>query len=226
MHRVPSLLVLIACLAAARSPAAAGDDVVVYRCTDARGQVALRDSPCSEGHRQEVRTMIRPVDAAPTPRPPRPTPSAEPAVAPAPPQVVVVRPPQPMYRCVRPDGSTYTSDSSAGNPRWVPLWTLGYGPPQRGPSTRIGVEAGRGGGRVDVDIDAGTRRGWRGGYGDAGTWVRDDCSPLPQAEVCSLLADRREQIRRRFFNAQPSERARLRGEETTINARLGQDCGR
>ncbi|KLJ00100.1 DUF4124 domain-containing protein [Luteimonas sp. FCS-9] len=224
MRLVPSLLVLTACAAGVSSPAAARDDVVVYRCTDARGQVALRDSPCTDGHRQEVRTMTRPVDAVPAPRPAVPATTAAAAPAPPPPQVVVVRPPMPMYRCVRPDGSQYTSDSSEGNPRWVPLWTMGYGPPRRGPSTRIGVEAGTGGGRLDVDIDA--RRPVRGGYGGAGTWIRDDCRPLPQAEVCSLLADRREEIRRRFFNAQPSERARLRGEETAINARLGQDCGR
>ena len=57
-----------------------------------------------------------------------------------------------------------------------------------------------------------------------GTWVRDSCHPLPQAEVCARLADRREAIRKRFFNAQERERDTLRVEERGINARLAADC--
>ncbi|MDR6991924.1 hypothetical protein J2X52_002031 [Luteimonas sp. 3794] len=195
--------------------------VTVYRCTDAGGRVALRDSPCAEGATQEVRNMLRPVDGAPPPPPTAPTAAA---VDPPAPQVIVMRPPQPMYRCVRPDGSSYTSDSSDGNPRWVPLWTLGYGSTQRGPSTR--VEAGDGRGSIEVDSGVDTRQRARGGYYGAGTWIRDECRPMPQTEICRLLADRREEIRRRFFNAQPTERAELTNEERTINTRLAQDCDR
>lgn len=198
--------------------------VTVYRCTDANGRVALRDSPCADGATQEVRTMLRPVDG--TPLPPRPTGPTAAAVDPPAPQVIVLRPPQPMYRCVRPDGSSYTSDSPEGNPRWVPLWTLGHGPSRRGPSTRMGIEAGNGRGSIEVDSGVDTRQRARGGYYGAGTWVRDACRPMPQGEVCSLLANRREEIRRRFFNAQPTERTQLTTEERTINARLSQDCDR
>jgi len=49
---------------------------------------------------------------------------------------------------------------------------------------------------------------------------------MPQGEVCSLLGNRREEIRRRFFNAQPTERSQLTNEEQTINTRLSQDCDR
>ena len=55
--------------------------------------------------------------------------------------------------------------------------------------------------------------------------MRDDCHALPQAEVCARLADRRDVIRRRFFNAQERERDTLRVEERGINARLAADCG-
>jgi hypothetical protein len=61
-------------------------------------------------------------------------------------------------------------------------------------------------------------------YG-AGTWIRDTCYALPQGEVCDRLMDRRDEIRRRFFNAMPSERDVLRVEERGINARLDNDCG-
>lgn len=217
---IARLLALLLCAAATPALADVPEQVTVYRCTDANGRVALRDSPCADGATQEVRNMLRPVDG--TPLPPRPAEPTSAAIDPPPTQVIVLRPPQPMYRCVRPDGSSYTSDSSEGNPRWVPLWTLGYGP--RGPSTR--VQAGDGRGSIEVDSGIDTRQRARGGYYGAGTWIRDECRQMPQREVCSLLADRREEIRGRFFNAQPTERSQLTNEEQTINTRLAQDCDR
>ena len=59
----------------------------------------------------------------------------------------------------------------------------------------------------------------------AGTWVRDTCRAMPQAETCARLRDRRAEIERRFFNAMPSERARLELEERGLDARLDADCG-
>ena len=120
-----TLFRLAACLACLLPPAAhAADDVTIYRCVDARQQVAMSSTPCPAGQSQEVRSMLRPKDA-----PPRP-PAAVTAPAPVEPaariQVVVVNTPRAMYECVRPDGSRYDSDSDDGEPRWVPLWTLGY----------------------------------------------------------------------------------------------------
>lgn len=66
------------------------------------------------------------------------------------------------------------------------------------------------------------------GYGavyGGGTWVQDQCYPLPQDEVCAQLSDRRSELRRRFFNAMPSERETLGVEERGLNARLRADCG-
>ena len=59
----------------------------------------------------------------------------------------------------------------------------------------------------------------------AGTWVRDACRAMPQAETCARLHDRRAEIERRFFNAMPSERARLDLEERALDARIDADCG-
>lgn len=221
-----SLLVALVLAAPAGSAATAAGQVTIYRCVDAKGRLALRDTPCLKGERQETRTMVRPKDAPPRPAAASPsrTPTRDEAM---PARVVVAYPPRPMYECVTPDGDRYTSDSPEGNPRWVPLWTLGYpvGPvfPRREDS---------------VDFRLGNRNaGIRGGsrtvtgpllppaaYG-AGTWIRDRCHALPPAEVCDRLEDRRDEIRRRFFNAMPSERDVLRVEERGINARLAQDCG-
>jgi hypothetical protein len=199
-------------------------DVVIYRCVDAKGKLALRDTPCAKGEKQETRTMQRPQDA-----PPRPAPA--PAVVrdepPQPQRVVTVYPARAMYECTTPDGDRYTSDSSAGNPRWVPLWTLDYPVYRAHPRTQAGVDFRIAGPHVDITGGSHIQSGSGlspAAYG-AGTWIRDACYALPPAEACDRLVDRRDEIRRRFFNAQPSERDVLRLEERGINARLSNDCG-
>ena len=221
----------IACLsvlplaAALLAPSARAGEVTIYRCVDARGNTTLRDTPCAKGQQQETRNMLRPKDAPSRVTEVAPTPAPQPP----PTRTVVYAPPLPMYECRTPDGDTYTSDSPEGNPRWVPLWTLGYPVLSDGyyrpGSTRI---VRHGDGRVDVNVDSGGYVNQPmptiAGYG-AGTWVRDECHMLPPSETCARLEDRRDEIRTRFFNAQPTERAQLDREERGINARLDNDCG-
>ena len=195
--------------------------VVIYRCTEAAGDVVLRDTPCRPGAEQQVRNMQRPKDAAPAP----PVPQAPiPAIgANAAPRVIVVRTPQPMYECTTPDGTQYTSDTAEGNPRWVPLWALGW--PVRADGARDSLAIT--GGSVHIG-DAGISvapplpgPAWPAG---AGTWIRDSCHALPRVEACARLRDRRAEINRRYFNAQPGERAQLRPQRRSIDARLDADC--
>lgn len=130
MRPAPALSLFVL-LSAGSLPLAAQDtgNVRVYRCVGSNGAVALQDAPCRDG-RQEVRDMQRPRD--PAPRVVRS--DREPAAVPTPatPQRevrhVYVQPPQPLYECVRDDGTRYTSDSGEGNPRWVPIWTSVYAP--------------------------------------------------------------------------------------------------
>ncbi len=228
MARHPALPVVFACaLLLPGNRAAAADQVTIYRCTDAGGKLTLRDTPCAKGQKQQTRSMLRPKDAPARPlrKPSIVRSHADPSTT----RVVVINAPRPLYECVTPDGEHYTSDTADGSPRWVPLWTLGY---------PVLVEAPvftPGGGRVryrDGRVDAGFQTGGvrygvvptAAAYG-AGTWVRDECYALPQAEVCDRLVDRRSELRRRFFNAMPSERDVLRVEERGLNARLDSDCG-
>ncbi|WP_242112673.1 DUF4124 domain-containing protein [Luteimonas aquatica] len=244
-------------VAAPAAPLGAGDTLTIYRCTDARGRVTVQDAPCRKGEDQQAQEMLRPRD--PPPRPALTAAPIAPMPAPAPPaQTLIVRNPQPMFECVRPDGSSYVSDSGEGNPRWIPAWAsddpympyypipLGAGGIYESRTTVTGGPAvsanlehrGRDGSvqlRIDsapVDVADAYRRPHRPprhypvyGYGAAGTWVRDACHALPQAEICDRLHDRRAELRRRFFNAQPTERATLDKEERGINARLSADCG-
>jgi len=219
---------LVATSLALPGTAAAADSVTIYRCTDASGKVALRDSPCPDGQRQTERQMVRPVDP-PQPRHLDTIRVDAPEREPEPPRYVVLQPPRPLYECTTPDGKTYTSDTPEGNPRWMPLWALDYPvlvdrPIYTPPRSQLRVRDGN----FDLRIDSG---GLRHGvvptiaaYG-AGTWVRDACHALPQREVCDRLLDQRNELRRRAFNAQPSDRARIEREERGINARLASDCG-
>lgn len=228
MRPTPLSPLLLFALAAAvpMPPAQAGDEVTIYRCTDGKGRLTLRDSPCAKGERQETRSMLRPKDA-----PPRPQPAAAQALAVAAPQsqqVIVIGTPRPLYECVTPENQRYLSETPEGNLRWVPLWTQGYPVLAQVPVYQPG--------QLDIRVDNGRVGGsYRSGSigtavvptlaGEgAGAWIRDPCHALPQIEVCDRLRDRRDALRRRFAIAQPSERSVLAGEERNINARLDQDC--
>ena len=128
----------------------------------------------------------------------------------------------------RPTASRYTSDSAEGNPRWVPLWTLGYpsrrrrrasgaGAAWRHPrrcaaSTPAAPPAPRG----PVRIPACTAPA----PGSATTAMR--CRRPKSARAWSTGATR---SARASSTRMPSERDTLRVEERGINARLDNDCG-
>ncbi|UWX04841.1 hypothetical protein H1235_16410 [Pseudoxanthomonas sp. NC8] len=223
------LAVAGALLSAAATAQAA--DVTVYRCTDSRGQlVALRDSPCRSGERQETVTMQRPQDpparsaSTATPAP------ASPAAAPRDVRVVTVQAPTPMYECTAPDGTTYLSETDQVADRWVPLWTLGYPvrpglrPPSRPslppvrPATQVasGASPAHGAGARPPPLP--------GVVAPAGTWVRDSCMRLSQDEVCSRLSDRRYEILRIYHAAMPSRREELDREQRGIDAHMADHC--
>ena len=198
-------------------------DVRIYRCTDAAGKQTLRDTPCPKGQQQEVRDMLRPKDAPRTAGVASVPPRAAAPVTPEAPRVVYLAPPRPMYECVTPEGTRYTSENDDGNPRWVPLWTLGY--PVVRPRTSLGNNIGGATPRPGTSVRPPARDiNWPVAMG-GGQWIRDKCAMLPPAETCARLRDRRDEIRGRFFRAMPSERDVLRVEERGINARLGNDCG-
>jgi hypothetical protein len=126
MHLPPALWLFLLLPGVAAPVAAQDSSVRVYRCVGSNGAVSLQDAPCRDG-RQEVREMQRPRDPAPqvvrSDRAATTPPPSEREV-----RYVHVQPPQPMYECIRDDGSRYTSETSEGNPRWVPVWTSAWLP--------------------------------------------------------------------------------------------------
>jgi hypothetical protein len=219
------LLSLTALLAVSAAHAA---DVTIYRCTDSKGHLTLRDTPCRKGEQQEARNMVRPTDP-----PPRPAPPPAPAIATpreSAPRYVMMTPPQPLYECVTPDGERYTSDTGEGHARWEPLWTYGYPAyPIRsgggGYSANIGVRSGNVSGNVRIGERFPSSPPVLVPAMPTGQWVRDVCQRLPQGEVCDRLRDERYELNRRWNIAQPSERAQIDRETRGIDARLANDCG-
>jgi hypothetical protein len=226
MRTIAFLLVVIAGLAAPGAMhSAAAQDVTIYRCVDAKGHLTLRDTPCGKNEKQESRTITRPRDAAPRPVTPVQSVDRAPVAEATRQNVTYLAPPRPLYECITPDGMRYTSETSDGNPRYVPLWPLGY-PVYTIPGSRMSA------GITYTDRNVAIGTGTQiispsyispAAYG-AGTYVRDTCYMLPQADVCARTRDRRDELRKRFFNAMPSERDVLRVEERTLTARLEADC--
>jgi hypothetical protein len=238
-------LVLLGLALSPATPARPADEVMIYRCVAADGSLTLRDTPCARGERQQALEMQRPQDPAPRPPPAPIAPTHAPAeVSAAPPTVVVVQPYTPTYECTTPDGERYTSHDPAGNPRWVPLWTLGYPamghryprPPSLPPVRPATSSPSIGNGLVFDGIGRPTPAppGDRsrlpalppavGLAATPGTWIRDDCRPLPRAEACQRLRDRHWELFRRYNSALQSERRAIDAEQRVIDERLAMEC--
>ena len=146
-------LVLFCCaLLLAVVPVVAGEKVVIYRCTDAKGELTIQNNaPCAKGSKQERRVMetappsapaAPPVASAPPPEPvapvapatpaPRPTPQPAP---PPPPELTLVDsyadatplPPPVLYECRTYDDDSYLSENGTPQQRCVTLNTTGLG---------------------------------------------------------------------------------------------------
>lgn len=166
MSRLPPALLLIATMSAAHV-----DEVVIYRCVDAAGALAIQNMPCPPGTRQSRRVMQAPqpavvpmppaplqAQAAPLPShvpgPVRPTPTPEPGPPPVP------APPPPLFQCSSRDGGQYLQEDPEPVPRCVPLRTVG--------------------------LDGNPRTG----AGEACEVVRDRCQPVAAEALCDSWKQR------------------------------------
>jgi hypothetical protein len=136
-----------ACTWLAPTGAVHAQEMVIYRCTDAQGQLTIQNNvPCPKGSKQVRRVMDTPpppsapyVPAAPVAAP-APPPPPEPMAAPAPrraspldelpPSTIVAEdrlPPPVLFECRTWDNDRYLSDSGKPAPRCVTMETMGLG---------------------------------------------------------------------------------------------------
>lgn len=136
--RHPTLVLTLASMAMglvmwlAHAQPAIGQQVTIYRCTDAAGNVTLQNGVrCPKGQKQETKRLQAPTPAEPAYVPPAavmPAPAAAPLYStPAPPPIAnsstapSILPPPPLYRCHAHTGNSYLSEDGAPKDRCVEL---------------------------------------------------------------------------------------------------------
>ncbi|WP_242112671.1 DUF4124 domain-containing protein [Luteimonas aquatica] len=138
-----TIFVLLA-LASPLAAHAQNGDVVIYRCTDAKGKLTIQNgTPCPKGAKQEKRTIQGPTVVpayTPPPKAPAPPAPAKPEATPAaaqqasaaqqsPPQTAEKAPPAerlpppPIFQCNTWDNDSYLSENGDPKPRCVTLTT-------------------------------------------------------------------------------------------------------
>lgn len=224
MFRLPLIAVMLTTGLLSPPTPAVAQEVTIYRCVGKGGALTLRDSPCVKGQEQEVLNMQRPKDP-PAGRDARRRAAGGQQMGPVREVQVIYRTqPQTMYECVDESGRRYTSADGLGNRRWVPLWTLGYPVwQQRSPGVIRYSQA------PDAPVPSGVIPAQRPDYAGVvtagGTWVSDECYPLPREAVCERLSDRHYEIIRLYNTAGPTERRQLDMEQRSVDARLATECG-
>lgn len=225
MYPRPLIAVLLSGALLAAPSAARAQEVTIYRCTGKGGALTLRDSPCAAGQAQSVLNMQRPKDPPPG-RDARALATGKPPAQPVHQVQVIYRTePRTMYECVDPDGGRYTSDDAFGNRRWVPLWTMGYPVWQHRNPSAIQYPDPSGGSPPSGVIPTRPPAGYAGVVSGGGTWVSDECYPLPREAVCERLSDRHYELIRRYNTAGPTDRRKLDLEQRSVDSRLATECG-
>lgn len=194
----PSLAILL--LVVGPAAGQAGPTVTVYRCTDARGQVSLQDTPCAAGQSATRRDMQRPQDPPPRPTPPRDAsrdaagdqgaPAREPA-----PAAVVRLPPPPLFECTDFDGAVRFSEDYDPRDRCVPLGILGY------------------------DL-----RGAPPDVLNSCRWVRESCVRLDDVQACRQFGRMLEQARSDALHAFSDTAAFRKSEVRRLEQIVAESC--
>ena len=187
----------------------------VYKCTNAKGDVAYQDRPCPASA-QESQLHL------PDPPPAAPMPATAPAAAAAPtppPEVRQPRAPLPaLFICENAeDGSTYFSDNGTPPVRYVPLGTLGV------PGKSLAQAYGPGGGsgisapgvnRIPISTAP------RDTIATQLTAVQDACAPASPEQTCGYLHKQYDDVEHKLKRAFKDERAVLEPRAQELAAQL------
>lgn len=205
MTRSQSLLLGVLWLAGA----AVAQETVFYKCTDANGAVTVQNgTPCAPGMRQEVRRVGGVQGAAaPAATPPAATPAtppqygefvqvAGPRVARTPaPEAASLPAPPALYQCRTWDGKTYYGETDQPPPRCMPLQVVGL---DGTPTPELG---------------------------QACEMRRDDCTAVPEAQLCDAWYRRLDEAEFRLEYAEPAQRRARQAEFNALRAQvMGSRC--
>jgi hypothetical protein len=212
-RRLPLGLIVACCLGAA-APVGA----TIYRCVDARGQVAFQDRPCP-AHTHASVVQLPDDDVVPPPVATAPLPPS--AMSAPPPSIPAVapprqRPPVPaMYLCANAvNGDPYYSDDGITRPYLAPLGMTGAitGPLGEAYSPSTGTH-----GSTPESMHGQVTPGLvAGNY----VWVQDSCRRMGDEETCTVLQKRYDDNERALRNAFQSDRPPLEKREKQLRDEL------
>lgn len=217
LYLLPALLALAAGLATGPAPA----QMILYRCTDAAGQLTVQNQPCPPGSQQREQVVG---GVSNSPEPPGSTPATPATGRPADPvaaggndegfrlwdSATLAReraraeadaatarrpPPPPLYRCSSREGDRYLSETAEPPAQCIALRTVGL---DGNPAT---------------------------GAGQACEVVRDHCAAVSGTDACDAWRDRARQAQTRWRLAHP-DNVGWRGDEyARIAAIVSVSCG-
>ena len=219
-NRGTPMPIRLACLALLFAVCASAPAREVYKCTNAKGDVAFQDKPCARDATELTVHIAEESEYAPAPV----APVAESAAPPPQPTPARLKPPlkplPPLWACMNAeDGSRYISRNGAPPPRLVPLGVLGY-PPKTlseayapGATNRMSAPEMS---KVPVDTSA------RGSIGAGYVQIQDECVTLNPAQTCDVLHQQLDQTNDKLDHARfKDERAKLGAEAEAIESDLG-----
>lgn len=186
-------------------------ETIIYRCTDAKGQVTMQnDTPCPAGTQQQIRRIgTLPTAPAPVDGPSVPVERLSPAPAgsdfvlvrgpvaeqgPPPDPARARKPPPPLFECRNWQRERYLSDVETPPKVCVPL-------------NVVGIDGSR-------DLAAGSACEMR----------TDACTPVPEAQLCQEWKRRIDEAEFRTRYGTGSSRARQQEYERLREVWLGTTC--
>lgn len=212
--RLPFGVVLLVALA---DPASA---ISFQECVLADGSKIFTDQPCPKNAKERPRFFADPkpqqsesaYQAAPPANAPGTDPMTNNNAPPALPK------PRKRYRCIRPEGGDYVSNTTHDETRWVPLWKV----------ERPNLILDSGGADVQAVKPPPPAPGKPGSEKPEASsrlvLVRDQCLQVTGNQLCSMIREERRQVEERLAAAAGSQRDQLQAEGNQLDLEFVATC--
>ncbi|AVP98040.1 hypothetical protein C7S18_12890 [Ahniella affigens] len=192
-------------------------------CILADGSKIFTDQPCPKNAKELPRFIA-------DPKPP-PPPPADPVDTAAPPTEVAntdeetrknapppVPKPRKRYRCIRPEGGDYVSNTTHDETRWVPLWKV----------ERPNLILDSGGADVQAakrpPVASAKPNPEKAEASSRLVLVRDQCLLVTGSELCTMIRTERRQVEEKLAAASESQRPQLEAEGNQLDLEFVASC--